>query len=324
MHPLRQAQEAIRLEQSANYTRRMQRPVEELQSSAQKLFGAEPARGRRSGQNEVLYAIWIAALVFTGYFLGAKIGIAFGFPATEMSVFWPPNIVLIAALLLTPRRIWWVIIVAALPAEFMAASFPGAPAYVAGLNYAGNAGQALLTVFLLQRFCGGLPRFDNFQSTAWFIAIAAFFAPALVSFLVAAASVLTGWISDFWLIWQARFLTDALSVLTLLPPLLLLLTAGLSRLRRVRALRARYLEAGLLALSLCIIGNLVLADRLPQLILRPTPPTCWMKAWHWLTMRSNRCATCRCCSGRPCWMIWAWRRRCAGFPTARPNVLATA
>ena len=44
-------------------------------------------------------------LVFVGYYLGARIGFALTFQPHPVSVFWPPNSVLLAALLLAPPRI---------------------------------------------------------------------------------------------------------------------------------------------------------------------------------------------------------------------------
>ena len=56
-------------------------------------------------------------LVFAGYYLGAKIGFALTFRPHPVSVLWPPNAVLLAALLLTPVRIWWIVLLAAFPAH---------------------------------------------------------------------------------------------------------------------------------------------------------------------------------------------------------------
>lgn len=218
-------------------------------------------------RNGYLRTFLTALLVFTSYSIGATIGVAFGFPAAKISVFWPPNVVLIAALLLTPRRIWWVILAAGLPAQYIAASFPGAPFYIAGLNYAANAGQALLTAILLKKFCGGLPHFDSSQSTARFIAIAAIIAPAIGSIFVGIPFVLTGWITDLWLFWEARFLTDLLSALVLIPPVLAILTADLAQLRQTPL--NRYLEFGLLLLGLVFVVILVLGKNW----VKKLPPT---------------------------------------------------
>src|SRR4030095_6704847 len=58
-------------------------------------------------------ALW----VFAGYYLGCKIGFALTFKPHPVSVLWPPNSVLVGALLLTPPRRWGVVLLAALPAD---------------------------------------------------------------------------------------------------------------------------------------------------------------------------------------------------------------
>src|SRR5438270_13986099 len=58
--------------------------------------------------------------VFAGYYLRAKIGFALTFHPHPVSVLWPPNSVLVAALLLTPPRVWRFVLVAAFPARWLA------------------------------------------------------------------------------------------------------------------------------------------------------------------------------------------------------------
>src|SRR5438105_9994658 len=62
----------------------------------------------------------IALSVAFAYYLGAKIGFALTLQPHPVSVLWPPNSILLAALLLTPVRIWWVILLAAFPAHLAA------------------------------------------------------------------------------------------------------------------------------------------------------------------------------------------------------------
>src|SRR5438094_3575503 len=64
--------------------------------------------------------VGIALCVFVGYYLGAKIGFALTLRPHPVSVLWPPNSILLAALLLTPVRVWWVILLAAFPAHLAA------------------------------------------------------------------------------------------------------------------------------------------------------------------------------------------------------------
>jgi integral membrane sensor domain MASE1 len=65
--------------------------------------------------------VWvIAALVCVGYFIGTKIGFALTFKPHPISVLWPPNAILLAALVLTAPRFWWLLLLAAFPAHLAA------------------------------------------------------------------------------------------------------------------------------------------------------------------------------------------------------------
>ncbi len=83
-------------------------------------FGSHSEADRSRNQFFDWRVVAIALFVFAGYFLGAKIGFALTFRPHPVSVLWPPNSILLAALLLTPVRIWWVILLAAFPAHLAA------------------------------------------------------------------------------------------------------------------------------------------------------------------------------------------------------------
>ncbi len=242
-------------------------------------FGRSLAGSNRLNRGDATQALLVGVLVAAGYYLGLLIGRAFGYPAAQISVLWPPNIVLIAALLFTPRRIWWVILLAPLPASLLSFPFDSANAIVPVLYYVSNIGQALLTAVLLQRFCGGVPRFDHFISTIKFIVIAAVAMPALMSILLATALLIARWQFDFWLLLETRFLSDMLSALVLLPPALILLTFDRSRWREVSYLR--YVEAGYLVIFLVAIGAAGVREQdaysltLPVVLAVPLPFLLW-------------------------------------------------
>lgn len=223
------------------------------------MFGWSRTGSGWLNRKDVSHALRVGALVAIGYYLGLLIGRAFGYPAAQVSVLWPPNVVLIAALLLTPRRIWWVILLAPLPVQVLLFPFDVANMFVPVLYFASNIGQALLTAVLLQRFCEGMPRFDHFISTATFILIAAFAAPALVSIVLGSALFLAGWEFDFGLLVLTRFLSDMLSALVLLPPALILLTIDHSRWRGIS--RWRYVEAGFILILLVTSATVGLRER---------------------------------------------------------------
>ena len=87
-------------------------------AGAQSLPRNENTRGAIFDRHLLIVGLW----VFAGYYLGCKIGFALTFKPHPISVLWPPNSVLVAALLLTPPRSWWVVILAAFPAHLAAES----------------------------------------------------------------------------------------------------------------------------------------------------------------------------------------------------------
>src|SRR5205823_4544366 len=62
----------------------------------------------------------LSLTVALAYYVGAKIGFVLTFQPHPVSVLWPPNSILLAALLVTPVRIWWVILLVAFPAHLAA------------------------------------------------------------------------------------------------------------------------------------------------------------------------------------------------------------
>src|SRR5215472_14370497 len=69
---------------------------------------------------QILRTVGFAILVGIGYYIGTGIGFAFTPKGQPNSTFWPPNAILLAALLLAPRKIWWTFFLAVLPAHMLA------------------------------------------------------------------------------------------------------------------------------------------------------------------------------------------------------------
>ena len=59
----------------------------------------------------------IALATCGGYYLGSLVGLQLRIPPATTSIFWPPNAVLTAALVLTWPRRWPIILLSALPAH---------------------------------------------------------------------------------------------------------------------------------------------------------------------------------------------------------------
>ena len=96
-------------------------------------------------------------LVSVSYYLGAQLGFALDFPGTPLSIFWPPNAILLGALLCTPRVIWPIILLAALPAHLAVELNSGVPLRMVLSWFVSNGTEALfgaactcLTILLLR------------------------------------------------------------------------------------------------------------------------------------------------------------------------------
>src|SRR6266850_5650758 len=86
----------------------------------------------------------ISLLVALAYYLGAKIGFALTFQPHPISVLWPPNSILLAALLLTPVRFWWLILLAAFPAHLAAQLQSNVPPTMIFCWFISNSCEALV------------------------------------------------------------------------------------------------------------------------------------------------------------------------------------
>ena len=90
------------------------------------------------------------ALTGLGYYLGAKLGLALTFQPHPIAVLWPPNSILLAALLLTPLRGWWIAITAAFAAHLAAELLGGVPLAMALCWFVSNSLQALIGAGLVR------------------------------------------------------------------------------------------------------------------------------------------------------------------------------
>ena len=218
---------------------------------------AVPA-GRLDIRNAPLATVLAMAATSSSYYLGALLGFELRFPGSSHSVLWPPNAILLAALLLMPTRLWWWSLAAVLPAHVAIALPAGLPwTTVLGL-YVTNASQAVLGAVLFHRIGRRYAADGAHATTIVFIACGVFVAPIILSFADVAVAVVTGWSSrGYWEAWPLRFLSNAASAVIIVPPMLTTVDAF----RRAQRLSRRHLvEACALALCVAGLGSLVLAE----------------------------------------------------------------
>ena len=197
-----------------------------------------------------------AALTATAYYLGAKLGLALTFHPHPVSVLWPPNALLLAALLITPVRWWWGLLAAAFPAHLLAEMQVGVPTAMVLCWFVSNASEALIGAATVRWALKRVPAFETLGEVAIFIVGAACLAPFLSSFLDAGFVVLNAWgESGYWDVWRTRFIANCLATLALVPVIVTWAHISPAWLRTQRPVR--WLEAVVLALGLLAVGAFV-------------------------------------------------------------------
>jgi two-component system, LuxR family, sensor kinase FixL len=188
--------------------------------------GTSPV-GRRLGQDPALphrrAFLWIVALALA-YYATAVVGYArlAGPVYPSLALLWAPNVLLLAALLVSPVRLWPAILGACFVMQIaVAATIPIPLGRSLGM-FVGNVSQSLIAAAVLRRLGDWRDQFDTFRGVTAFVLVAVIGAPALASLLAALVLTATAWVPDPWLYWRLRFVTNVLSTVVLAPPLLIL------------------------------------------------------------------------------------------------------
>ena len=218
----------------------------------------------------------IALGVAVAYYVGAKIGFALTAAPLPVSTLWPPNAILLAALLLAPLRWWPGVLLAAFPAHLAVELGSGVPLSMVLSWFVSNSAEALIGAVGVRRFNDRPAQFDSFRQVGVFVVFAAILAPFLSSFLDAAFVQWNGWgVDSYWQVWRVRFFSNVLAILTLVPAIVTWADRDLGSLRS--ASPRRILEAGALAGGLLLVCTLVFAwpalaaSESPALLYAPLP-----------------------------------------------------
>lgn len=177
-----------------------------------------------------------ALLLAVSYYLGVHAGFALTLEHAPVALLWPPNALLLAALLLSPTRAWPVLIAATLPAHVLAEMSAQVPLSMVLCWFVSNVTEALIGACLIRGYLHRPPQFDRFRDLVVFLSGASL-GTFVSSFLDAGFVAAVGWrYSDFWTVWQARLLSNVLATLALVP-LVVNLAQNRGRLWRQPAVR---------------------------------------------------------------------------------------
>lgn len=222
--------------------------------------------------------IKICLLVFAGYYLGAKLGFALTLQPRPVSVLWPPNAILLAALLLTPVRLWWIVLLAAFPAHWLVQLQSDVPPRMIFCWFISNSCEALIGAGSMRYLLGGPVRLDRLRHVAIFCLCGVFLGPFLSSFLDAGFVALNRWgQGSYWEIWRIRFSSNVLASLTIVPFIVSCVTEGIAPWQRIS--RWKWLEGSCLLLGLCAVSfvlfNRIAANADSALLYAPLPFMLW-------------------------------------------------
>lgn len=226
-----------------------------------------------------LRAYFCALLVAISYYLGTKLGFFLTPREQPISAFWPPNAMLLAALLLAPKKWWSIFFLAVLPAHLLVQLQSGIPVSLAIGWFVGNSAEALLGASCIRYFLKRESLFENVRSVVVFLLFSVMIAPLTTTFLDAAVVVITEDGGSYWTLWTARLFSNMLAEIILVP---LIVVSGLHGLAWVRsATLARYLEVVAFGFIMVLVSMLVFGmqhssrNSIPSLIYLPLPFLLW-------------------------------------------------
>jgi diguanylate cyclase (GGDEF)-like protein/PAS domain S-box-containing protein len=195
---------------------------------------------------------------------------------------WPGNAIVLAALLLAPRRLWWLYAGVALPAELLAAG--GEVPLPAALGFGlADLAEPVLAAVLIRGFSTAPFRFDDLRSLSRFAIagpVAAAMAAALIGTGVHAA--LVGKSVSYVAFWRLWWFGDGVGLLIVTP----LVVAWLGDAWPARGeIPARRLAEGAVLFALIVLGGDVVFEtgraqlaRVPLTPLALTPLILWAAA----------------------------------------------
>jgi two-component system, NarL family, sensor kinase len=160
-----------------------------------------------------------APLVVAGaYYLGAKAAFTIGTLTQEFAPFWPPNVVLLCAFLVMPRRHWPLLILACLPVHVLAERGIAMPTAQVFAAFTCNVAVALLNAHILIRLLPQHSWFSGLRGAVIYLNWTVIINPALVACAAAFEPVLgDGNLGDYGQFWWRWYLSNALANLTLTP-----------------------------------------------------------------------------------------------------------
>ena len=193
----------------------------------------------KSNAAEVAASLLIVAI---SYYLAAKTSLSLRFSGSTNAALWPTNAVLVAALLLTPVRRWWMYLLAVVPAHILVHWAYHIGAMWVAFQIGHNAVLAVAAAAILRRLGASLFTFDRLDDVLVFLGTAILLPGLAAVGLVTAVNNLCteemirlhGWPVNFWPSLSRIWLTNTVTFLVFVPVILLCASRGRFWIRTLR------------------------------------------------------------------------------------------
>ncbi|MGA8490665.1 MAG: MASE1 domain-containing protein [Terriglobales bacterium] len=201
--------------------------------------------------NSPLHSAILVCLVASLSYLTARLGGLLVLRPQMLWALWPGCALLVAVLLLTPRRLWPILLAAGLAGFVVYDAQAGLALRPTFLLIVSDAVEVLIAAFGVSYFFSGPVRLNSVRSLTRYSLFAVVLAPLAAAFIATAA-----FSGNYWIRWRIGFFTEALALLTVTPAILSWASVGRTWARKPRAF---YLEATALIAGLGILGYVAFA-----------------------------------------------------------------
>ena len=225
---------------------------------------------------------WFVAAVAIAYALAGMPGEALLIPRVFVAPLRLSAGVAMAALLLSPKRYWWLVFVALLPRH----AWVGDPStrYLVALQYlAATVGEALVVAWVMRYFLGDRPRLDSLKSCVTFLVSGVILGPVVGATIGAPAIIRRDLTVNAFTTWEIWAFADAAGNLVVVPLSLALADlytrsrAGIrQRLSAVRVVEMTAVWIGILLTTAPALGQAALGRRTSlSMLYAPFPFLVW-------------------------------------------------
>ena len=214
------------------------------------------------------------------YYVATQIAWALTFPDSKVSLFFPPQAVLLCVLLVVPTRHWWAYVLAAAGAHFLATQQADWPPMYALTAEAFDAVKCISAAAGIRFLIKSPVTAITLRDAILFVLVAVVLVPFGTALWGASFTISYGFGTDYWTEWRNLGISNAVTTVVLVPVFLLgahhLFVRRPRALPLRRALEAAVVGACTVALGIFVFDNTTAGPNTsPALLYAPIPLLIW-------------------------------------------------